>query len=113
MNAGRAKEKELSMRTSMKKQVAQEERRVLEKKRSAEGRARKEKRKEKGRAEEIAKAIQRSPAGRKAAETLKAKRGLAQKAEQANYQKTKARSATRMGGRRKQIQAEWHGAQEA
>ena len=51
---------------------------------------RKEKRKAKGKAEEIAKAIKRSPAGKKAAEALKAKRGIARRKEQANYQETLA-----------------------
>ena len=37
---------------------------------------------------------------------MKEKRGIARKKEQANYQKTKARASTRMGGRRKQIQGE-------
>ena len=97
------------MRANKKKQLAQKQRKVLEEKRTAESKARKEKRKAKGKTEEIAKAIQRSPAGRQAAETLKEKRGIARKKEQANYQKHRARSATRLGGRRKQTQAELHG----
>ncbi len=51
-------------------------------------------------------AIQRSPAGKEAAETLKAKRGIARKNEQAKYQKRRAGAGARMGGRRKQIQGE-------
>jgi hypothetical protein len=96
------------MRTGKRQQFVSAERKALEQERSARSKARREKRKEKGRAEETAEAIQRSPAGRKAAETLKEKSGMARKQEQANYQKTKARSATRLGGRRKQIQAELH-----
>jgi hypothetical protein len=95
------------MKTSKKAQLVRAERKVLEQKRSAESKARKEKRREKGRAEDVAKAIQRTPAGKKAAETLKAKRKKGQKKEQANYQKIKARAATRLGGRRKQTQAEF------
>jgi hypothetical protein len=97
------------MRGKKKDQVMHEKRKALEQTRSAESKARKEKRKEKGKAEEIVKAIKRSPAGKKAAETLKEKRGLARKQEQANYQKTRARAATRLGGRKKQTQAELHG----
>ena len=82
------------MRTGKKEQLIHEERQGIEQKRAAESKVRKAKRKEKGKAEEIAKAIQRSLAGKKAAETLKEKRGLAQKQEQANYQKNKARAAT-------------------
>ena len=96
------------MRGNKKNQLVQGRRKELEDKRSMESRLRKEKRKVKGRAEEIVKAIQRSPAGRKAAETLKEERGLARKKEQANYQKTRARAAARIGGRRKQIQIEQH-----
>ena len=94
------------MRTSKKKQLENAERKALEQKRSTESKARKEKRKEKVKAEETAKAIQRSPAGKKAAETLKLKRNETRKKEQANYQATKAKAATRMGGRRKQLLAE-------
>ena len=96
------------MRTSKKKQLNGAERKALEGKRSAESRARRAKRKEKGKAEDIVQAIRRSPEGRKAAATLLVKRGIAKKKEQANFQKSKARSASRMGGRRKQIQAELH-----
>ena len=64
--------------------------------------------KEKGKAEDLAKAIKRTPAGKKAAEALKEKRGVAGKQEQANYQKTRTRASARMGGRRKQIHAELH-----
>ena len=108
------KERERQMRTraNKKRQVVHEQRNALEEKWSAVSKARKEKRKEKSRAEETAKAIQRSPAGRKAAETLKAKRGAAMKKEQANYQKTQARDSARMGGRRKQIQTELRGKEE-
>lgn len=94
------------MRGNKRDQLMHEERKILEQKRSAEGKVRKEKRKAKGKTEEIAKAIQRSPAGKKDAETLKTKRGVARKKEQANYQKTRARASARMGGRRKQLQAE-------
>ena len=96
------------MRGNKRDQLMHEGRKKLEQKRSAESRMRKEKRKAKGKAQEIAKAIKRSPAGRKAAETLKEKRGLVRKKEQANYQKHRARSAARLGGRRKQVQAELH-----
>ncbi len=95
------------MRANKKKQLAQKQRKVLEEKRAAESKARKEKRKAKGKAEEIAKAIKRSSAGRQAAETLKEKRGIARKKEQTNYQKSRTRASARMGGRRKQILAEF------
>jgi hypothetical protein len=100
------------MRTSTREKLVHAERKALEQKRSAESRDRKEIRKIKGRAEEIAKAIERSPAGKRAAETLKEKRGTARKKEQANYQKTRARASARIGGRRKQILAERHDRQE-
>jgi hypothetical protein len=96
------------MRGNKRDQLKHEQRKTLEQERSAQSKVRKEKRKAKGKAEEIVKAIQRSPAGRKAARTVKEKRGLARKKEQANYQKTRARAETRMGGRRKQTQAELH-----
>ena len=94
------------MRGNTRGHLIHEQREGLEQKRSAESRARKEKRREKGRAEDIARAIKRSPAGKKAAETLKTKRGIARRKEQANYQKTRARVSTRLGGRRKQFQEE-------
>jgi len=96
------------MRGNKRDQLMHEERKAPEKKRSAESKLRKQKRKAKGKAEEIAKAIKRSPEGKKAAQTLKAKRGIAKKKEQANYQKTRTRASARLGGRRKQIQAELH-----
>jgi hypothetical protein len=96
------------MRGSKINQLMHEERKALQQKRLAESKARKEKRKEKGRAEDIAEAIQRSPEARKATETLKAKRGVARKKEQANYQVTTTRASARMGGRNKQIQGELH-----
>ena len=96
------------MRTNPKKRLVREQRDAIEEKRSAQSAVRKEQRKAKGKAEAIVKAIEHSPAGRKAAETLKEKRGLARKKEQANYQKTRARASTRIGGRRKQIRAELH-----
>ena len=96
------------MRGNRKRQLVQGQRKALEDERSAESKLRREKRKATGRAQEIAKAVKRSPAGRKAAETLTAKRGEARKKEQANYQKRRARSATRLGGRRKQTQAALH-----
>ena len=82
------------------------ERKVLEQKRSAESKARRRSGGKRA-AEDVAKAIQRTPAGKKAAETLKAKRKKGQKKEQANYQKIKARAAPRLGGRRKQIHEEF------
>jgi hypothetical protein len=94
------------MRGNKREQLVHAERKALEQMRSAESTVRKEKRKVKGKAEEIVKAIKRSPAGKKAAEALKAKRGVAAKKEQANYQKTRTRAAARLGGRRKQTQAE-------
>jgi hypothetical protein len=100
------RERQMRTRANKKRQIVHEQRHALEGKWSAISKARKEKRKEKSRAEETAKAIQCSPAGRKAAETLKAKRGAAKKKEQANYQKTQARDLARIGGRRKQIQIE-------
>ena len=92
------------MRTSKKEQLVFAQRKGLEAKRSAISKLRKEKRKEKGEVADIAKAIQRSPAGKKAAEALKARRGIARKKEQANYQETMARAGARLGGRRKQIE---------
>lgn len=96
------------MRTSKRKQSIFAELDALEAKRSAISKQRKEKRREKGKAADLARAIRRSPEGKRTAETLKEKRGIARKKEQANYQKTKARAATRLGGRRKQVQAELH-----
>lgn len=96
------------MRGNATRQLVQRQRKALENKRSKEGRLRKEQRKAKGRALEIVKAIRNSPAGRKAAEAGKAERVEALAKEQQHYQKAKARIATRMGGRRKQIQAELH-----
>ena len=101
------------MRTSKREKLVYARRRELEAKRSALSKLRKEKRKEKGRAEDIAKAIQRSPAGKSAAAILRTKRGIARKQEQANYQKTRSRAGTRMEGRRKQIQRGLHGKLEA
>lgn len=96
------------MRRNKKRQLVQSQRRTLETERSAESNLRKEKRKVTRRAQEIAKAVERSPAGQKAAETLTEKRGEARKKEQASYQKRRARSATRLGGRRKQTQTALH-----
>ena len=98
----------MRVRASKRKQLVMEQRQATTGKRLAKIKVRKEKRKAKGKAERIAKAIEDSPAGRKSAETLKEKRGTARKKEQANYQKTRARAAARMGGRRKQIEAELH-----
>lgn len=103
-----AKKGARQMRGNKRDQLMHKERKALEQKRSAEGTVRKEKRKAKRKAEEISKTIKHSPAGEKAAEALKAKRGVARKKEKANYQKTKTRASARMGGRRKQIQAELH-----
>jgi hypothetical protein len=95
------------MRANKKKQSAQKQRKPLEAKTSAASKARKEKRKAQGKAQDIVEAIKRSPAGRRAAETLKAKRGIAGKKEQANYQKSRTRASGRMGGRRKQVMAQF------
>jgi predicted Zn-dependent protease len=95
------------MRGNTRGHLIHEQREGLEQKRSAESRARKEKRREKGRAADIARAIKCSPAGKKAAGAVKEKRGIARKKEQANYQRTLARASTRMGGRRKQVLAEF------
>jgi phage terminase large subunit-like protein len=94
------------MRTSKREKLVYAQRKALDAKRSAVSRLRKEKRKEKGKAADIVMAIKRSPAGKKAAEALKTKRGIARKREQANYQETLARAGARMGGRRKQIEGE-------
>jgi hypothetical protein len=94
------------MRTNKRETLVIAQREALEAKRSAISKLRKEKRREKGKAEDIAKAIKRSPEGKKAAETLKTKRGIARRKEQANYQETLARAGARMGGRRKQIEGE-------
>jgi hypothetical protein len=96
------------MRTSKREKLVHAQREELEAKRSAVSKLRKEKRREKGKAEDIAKASRRSPEGKKAAETLKTKRGIAKKKEQANYQKTRSRAETRMGGRKKLIEGELH-----
>ena len=97
------------MRGHRKKQLVRQKSKELEDKRSEEKKEKKHQRWAKGKAEELAKAVQRSPAGKKAAETLKAKRAVARTKEQANYQKTRSRASTRMGGRRKQILAEQQG----
>ena len=94
------------MRTTKREKLLNAQREALDKKRSAISKLRKEKRREKGKVEDTAKAIQRSPAGRKAAETLKTKRGIALKREQESYQEKLARAGARMGGRRKQLQGE-------
>jgi hypothetical protein len=94
------------MRTSKREKLVSAQRKAIEAKRSTISRLRKEKRKEKGRAADIAKAIKRSPEGKKAAETLKTKRGIARRGEQANYREALARAGARMGGRRKQIRDE-------
>jgi hypothetical protein len=96
------------MRGNRKKQLAQSQRKALEDERSAESKLRREKRKAKGKAQDVAKAVQRSPAGRQAAAVLKGTRGEARKKEQASYQKRRARSATRLEGRRKQAQTVPH-----
>jgi hypothetical protein len=95
------------MRANKKRQLAQQQRKALEGKRSAESKARKKTRKEKGKIERIAQATQRSPAGRQAAEARKEKRGIAREKEQTNCQKISARALARLGGRRKQILAEF------
>ena len=97
------------MRGNKHKQLVLEERKILEEKRSAESKVRKETRKAKGKAEETAKAIQRSPAGKKAAETLQKKRTSGRKAEQSHYQKVRTRASARIGGRRKQVGEELQG----
>lgn len=97
------------MRGNSKKQLVRQKSKEIEDKRSEEKKERKHQRWAKGKAEELAKAIQRSPAGKKAAENLKAKRAVARRKEQANYQKTRARASMRMGGRRKQMLAEKQG----
>ena len=94
------------MRGNNKKQLIREQRKELEDKRSEVSKERKNQRRLKGKAEELAKAIQHTPAGKKAAETRKTKRGITRKQEQANYQKTRSRAATRMGGKTKQLRAE-------
>ena len=96
------------MRTSKREKLVHAQREELEAKSSAVSKLRKEKRREKGKAADIAKAIQLSPEGRKTAETLKTKRGVARRKEQANYQEAMARAGTRLGGRRKQIEEELH-----
>jgi hypothetical protein len=96
------------MRTSKREKLVHAQREELEAKRSAVSRLRKEKRREKGKVEDIARAIRRSPEGRKAAEALTTKRGIARRQEQANYQKTRSRAGTRMGGRKKLIERELH-----
>ena len=55
------------MRTSKREQLVIAQRKALEAKRATVSRLRKAKRKEKGKAEDLAKAIKRSPAGKKAA----------------------------------------------
>ena len=100
------------MRGSKNRQLLQAQRRALEDTRSAESKLRKEKRKAKGKAEEIAKAIQRSPAGKKAAEILKEKRTIARKKQQSHYQKVRTRASARIGGRRKHIGEELKGKRE-
>ena len=97
------------MRGNRKKHLVRQKSTEIEDKRSEERKERKHQRWAKGKAEELAKALQRSPEGRKAAESLKAKRGVARRKQQANYQKTRSRASTRMGGRRKQVRAEQQG----
>lgn len=94
------------MRGNGKNQLVREQRKELETKRTTESLERKGKRRTKAKAEELAEGIRRSPAGKKAAEIQKAKRGIAQKQEQANYRRATSRVATRVGGRRKQLEAD-------
>lgn len=97
----------MRVRASSRKQSVVQQRKITKEKRSTASKLRREKRKAKGKAEDIMRAIKRSPAGKKAAGALKEKRGTARKKEQANYQEIKARVATRMGGRRKQLLTEF------
>jgi hypothetical protein len=96
----------MRVRASKRKQLVMEQREAAKEKRSADSKVKKQKRKAKDKAEKIAKAVKRSAAAKEAAETLKEKRTIRRKKEQANYQKTRARASARMGGRRKQIEAE-------
>lgn len=89
------------MRGNRKRQLARQKNKQIEDKMSEERKERKHQRWAKGKAEELAKALQGSPEGTKAAETLKAKRGVARRKEQANYQKTRSRASTRNGGKTK------------
>ena len=98
----------MRVRASKRKRLVMEQRKATTEKRGADRKVRKEKRAVRGKAEEIARAERRSPEGQMAAEIVKERRGTARKKEQANYQKTGARAVARMGGRRKQIQAELH-----
>jgi len=96
----------MRVRARKRKQFGMKQRKATNEKRSAKSNVRKEKRAAKGKAEEIARAKERSPEGKKAAKTLKEKRRIVREKEQAHYQETQARGSARMGGRRKQIQAE-------
>jgi hypothetical protein len=93
------------MRGNKETRLGREQREELEDKRSQECQDRKDKRRAKGKAEELAEAVRLSPAGKEAAETRKAKWMMVQTQEQANYKKTRSRASTRIGGRRKQLQA--------
>jgi hypothetical protein len=98
----------MRVRGSKRKRFVMEQRKAAKEKRAAESKVGKEKRAAKGKAGGIARAKQRSPEGKKAAESLKETRKIVREKEQAHYQKTLARGSARMGGRRKQIQAELH-----
>jgi hypothetical protein len=94
------------MRTNKRNQMMNEQRQATARKRSAERKIRNEKRAVERKADDLVRREECSPAGRKAAETLKAKRRIVREKEHANHQKRSARASSRMGGRRKQIRAE-------
>lgn len=94
------------MRTTNRKRLADEQRKATKRKRLAGRKVRQEARAAQRQANDIARKQEHSPEGKRAAEILTENRQILRKKEQANYQKTRARAATRMGGRRKQIQAE-------
>ncbi len=95
------------MRGNGKNLLARERRKELETKRTVESPERRGKRRTK--TKELAEGIQHSPAGKKAAEIQRAKRGIAQKLEQANFRRATSRVATRAGGRREQLEADRQG----
>jgi hypothetical protein len=97
----------MRVRASKNKRSIMQGREATKKKRATESKRRRDKRREKGEAEDAAKASKRSPEARAAAKTLKAKRGIARKQEQMNYQRTRTRASARLGGRRKRNLAEF------
>jgi len=93
------------MRGNKKNQLVREQRKEFEDKRSEASKKERLRGRQRAKVEELAKAIQGSPAGRNGGDP-ESERGVGAKEGAGNYQKTRSRASTRMGGRRKQVLAE-------